>query len=194
MLNSLLYMVVDAVLSFFTLSLVARQFMQWSRAPFRNPLGQFIFATSDWAVLPLRRKLGAGIGKLDIACLLPAWLLQTLLVSLQMLLRGGFADNGNLGGMMAGMWGAGLVELLRMGFHVLTGAVLLSAILSWVNPYSPVAPVVNALVQPYLRPIQRVIPLVGGVDLSPMVLLLAIQVILTLLSFAKGVLFALVVL
>jgi YggT family protein len=60
--------------------------------------------------------------------------------------------------------------------------VFLLAILSWVNPHAPVAPVFNAIARPFLRPIRRILPPVGGVDLSPLVLLLALWVLLFLID------------
>ena len=70
------------------------------------------------------------------------------------------------------------------------GIVLLSAILSWVNPQAPFAPTLNALTRPFLAPVRRIIPLVGGVDLSPLVILIVVQVLLGFLasSFVPGML------
>jgi YggT family protein len=59
---------------------------------------------------------------------------------------------------------------------------VLLAVLSWVNPHAPIAPTVDALTQPFLSPIRRVVPLIGGVDLSPLVLILLLQVLLTMLK------------
>ena len=78
--------------------------------------------------------------------------------------------------------------LLLNSFSVgglLMGVVLMSAILSWVNPYAPMAGVINALAEPFLRPFRRVIPLIGGVDLSPIAFFLLLQVALSALSMGK---------
>jgi YggT family protein len=65
-----------------------------------------------------------------------------------------------------------------MGLYVAMAAVILQAVLSWIAPFSPLAPVVDSLTRPMLRPIQRRVPTVGNVDLSPLVLLILLQLIL----------------
>lgn len=184
MLTSLLLLILNAAASFLTLMLLARFFMQWQRVSFRNQLGQFILATTDWLVLPLRRVV-PGLFGLDIASLLPAWAVQTLMVFIEFALRG-IDLGGNPLGALLGVWGIGLVELMRMMVYLLMGVVLASAILSWVNPYAPMAPIINALAEPFLRPIRQVVPMIANVDLSPLVLLLLLQVVLVLLGSLQG--------
>ncbi|MBX3680071.1 YggT family protein [Cognatazoarcus halotolerans] len=184
MLTSLLLLILNAAASFLTLMLLARFFMQWQRVSFRNQLGQFILATTDWLVLPLRRVV-PGLFGLDIASLLPAWAVQTLMVFIEFALRG-IDLGGNPLGALLGVWGIGLVELMRMMVYLLMGVVLASAILSWVNPYAPMAPIINALAEPFLRPIRQVVPMIANVDLSPLVLLLVLQVVLVLLGSLQG--------
>ena len=147
-------------------------------------MGQFILATTDWLVLPLRRVV-PGLFGLDIASLLPAWAVQTLMVFIEFALRG-IDLGGNPLGALLGVWGIGLVELMRMMVYLLMGVVLASAILSWVNPYAPMAPIINALAEPFLRPIRQVVPMIANVDLSPLVLLLVLQVVLVLLGSLQG--------
>ena len=184
MLTSLLLLILNAAASFLTLMLLARFFMQWQRVSIRNQLGQFILATTDWLVLPLRRVV-PGLFGLDIASLLPAWAVQTLMVFIEFALRG-IDLGGNPLGALLGVWGIGLVELMRMMVYLLMGVVLASAILSWVNPYAPMAPIINALAEPFLRPIRQVVPMIANVDLSPLVLLLVLQVVLVLLGSLQG--------
>ena len=177
MLAQLLYQILDWIFGFFTLALLARCLMQWARAPFRNPLGEFIFAVTDWAVKPARRLIPSAFGW-DLPSLTLAWLAQAILHGLLMLLGGS-------GFMLAT---AGLVALVaviavfRVALYLLTGVVIVSALLSWVNPHAPLAPLFNVISRPFLRPFQRLIPLIGGVDLSPMALLLVLQVLLTVLA------------
>lgn len=184
MLGSLLVLIIDTVLGFVTLMLLARFFMQVGRVPFRNPLGQFVFATTDWLVLRMRRVVPPLFG-LDTASFLPAWVLQTLAVLAQVAVQGSLAAGSPLGWLLV-LWGVGLLEVFRMVLFLLLGVVLMSAILSWVNPYSPVAPVINAMAEPFLRPLRRVIPLIGNVDLSPLVFLLLIQVAQTVLAYVRA--------
>ncbi|HEY4752899.1 MAG TPA: YggT family protein, partial [Candidatus Limnocylindrales bacterium] len=69
--------------------------------------------------------------------------------------------------------------------YVILGATLGLVVLSWVNPYAPLAPVFNAVAQPFLRPFQRLVPPIAGIDLSPLFLLLALQLALGALAYLK---------
>ena len=183
MLASLLLTVIETLGSLLTGVLLARFIMQWQRVSFRNPIGQFVVATTDWLVLPLRRFI-PGLGGLDLASLLPAWVVQVLVMFVVLGLMGRIGA-ANPFGLLAVMWGVGLLETLRVALYLLMGVVLMSAILSWVNPYAPMAGVINALAEPFLRPFRRIIPLIGGVDLSPIALFLLLQVALSALAMVK---------
>ena len=180
MLGNILLVVLDAVFGFITMMLLARFFMQWLRVSFRNQIGQFVVATTDWIVRPLRRVI-PGLMGLDMASLLPAWLFQTLFVFIELVLRG-VPLSGGIGGLMVGLWGLGLLEVVRMALYLVFGVVIMSAILSWVSPHAPAAAVLNNLSAPFLRPFRRVLPPIANVDLSPLVLLLILQIVLMVLG------------
>lgn len=186
MLSQLLYQVLDWLFGFFTLALLARFAMQWTRASFRNPLGQFVVAVTDWAVVPTRRVIPSAFG-FDLPTLLLAWLAQAMF---QGVVFGLFATAAVVTPATI-FWVAllAVVATARLALYLLVGSVIISALLSWINPYAPLAPVFNAIARPFLRPLQRVIPPIGGVDLSPLVLLLALQVLLSLLTWARQILF-----
>lgn len=184
MLTGILLLVLDTAIGFVTLMLLARFLMQWARVSFRNQLGQFVVATTDWAVRPLRRIL-PGLFGLDIASLLPAWLLQAVLAPIELGLRGlPVADNPL--GVALGALGLGLLAVLKFGVYLVMGVVLVAAVLSWVNPHAPAASVFFGLADPFLRPIRRVLPNIANVDLSPLVLLLILQVLLLVLASIAG--------
>jgi YggT family protein len=183
-LGSLLLLVLEAVLGFFSLLLIGRFYMQWARVSFRNQLGQFVTALTDWLVLPARRFIPALFG-LDLASLLPAWLAQSVLVSAEFWLRGfSFGSSAGLAAVL--LLALGLIETVRVFTFLMIGIVLIAAVMSWVNPYSPFAPLFNAMARPFLRPLQRVIPPVANIDLSPLVLLLLFQIVLMLLATLRG--------
>jgi YggT family protein len=175
MLAQILLFVLDSVCGFLTLMLLARFALQWARVPFRNPLGQFIVAVTDWMVRPLRRVV-PGLFGLDLASLLLAWLWQVVYQGIAL----------GLTGMLLAVTPApvlvvallALLEVVKISLYLVMGAVLVSAVFSWVNPYAPLADVFNALTRPLLRPFRRVIPSVGAVDLSPLALLLVLQIAL----------------
>ena len=144
-----------------------RLYMQVQRIPFGNPVGRFIFALTDWIVLPLRRVLPS-YRKWDTASLIAAYLFE-------------LAQFGILW-LMAGRSGGALVPLLAVfGLvrRVISGVIgleIVYVILSWVQADSPLADVIDRLCAPVLRPFRRMIPLVGGFDLSPLALLVLLQV------------------
>jgi len=189
MLAQLLYQILDWLFGFLTLALLARFFMQWARAPFRNPLGEFVIAITDWAVKPARRLIPSAFGW-DLPSLLLAWLLQMIFHGLVFSL-GGSAQmaSGLIPAAIGWLALLAVFEIVRMALYLLTGVVIIAALLSWINPYAPLAPIFNLIARPFLQPIQRLLPPIGGVDLSPMVLLLALQIILSVLATVQRGLF-----
>lgn len=182
MLMQLLVQIIDWIFGFFTLALLARVALQAARAPARNPLSQFVIAATDWAVVPARRVIPSAFG-IDLPTLLLAWLAQSVFHAL---LFGLFAPEASLGPTAAiAIALVAALATLRLALYLLIGAVIISAVLSWVNPYAPLAPLVTAIARPFLQPLQRFIPPLGGVDLSPLVLLLVLQVALSLLAWMQ---------
>jgi YggT family protein len=163
-------------------SCLLRLYMQHQRIPMSarsgNPLGRFVFALTDWLVLPLRRLLPA-VGALDTASLVAAYLLQLAQFMLLWLLAG--AQDGLFA--VPILAGFGVVRLAISG---LTGLLIVYAVLSWVQTASIMADVVERLCTPPLTPIRRLVPLVGGVDLSPLVLLVLLQVAAIVLGHLQG--------
>lgn len=178
MLAQALQFIIESVFNLFALALLLRFLLQWVRASFRNPFAQFLVALTNFLVLPLRRVI-PGLAGLDLASLFAAWLVEFLML-LAVLAVSGFpllvAGWGVVPGVM--LWA--VVKLVSLSVYVLMGAVLIQALLSWVNPYTPLAPMLDALAGPVLRPVRRLLPLIGGVDLSPLVVLLALQLVLML--------------
>lgn len=184
MLGTILLLLLNFAFGAITLLLLARFFMQWQRVPFSNQLGHFVLVTTDWIVRPLRR-IVPGLYGLDLASLLPAWLFQIAFVSIELVLRG-VPFGASAGGIALGLAGMGLIELARMAVYLIFALVLVSAVLSWVSPHAPAAPLVRRLAEPFLRPFRRVIPMIANVDLSPLVLLLLLQVLLVVLAGLRG--------
>lgn len=169
MLAKIALYLVDVVASFFVYVLLARFHFQWLRVPFRNPVGEFVIALTSWMVVSARRVVPAAAG-LDLASLLLAFLVQALGQWAQLAILGLAPDPASLAAIAA-------LELLRFSLHILVFALVLQAVLSWTSPYSPLAPAFNAMTRPFLAPIRRLLPPVGGIDLSPLVLLVLLQVL-----------------
>ena len=181
MLNQILRFLLDTVFGFFVFVLLARFYLQLLRVPFRNPLGQFVTALTNWLVLPARRFIPAMFG-LDLASFLLAWGIEALMVFLLYLLRGGGV--GSAAGIVAGIFfSLALLELARFSLYLLIGVILIQAVISWVSPHAPLAPLFNALTAPFLRPFRRVVPPIGNVDLSPLFALVAAQLLLIPLEY-----------
>jgi YggT family protein len=175
MLAQIILFILDTVCGFLTLALLVRFAMQWARAPFRNPLGQFIVAVTDWMVRPLRRLI-PGLFGLDLASLLLAWLWQVVYQGIALGFSGVLLAVSLAPTLVVALLAA--LEVAKISLYLVIGAVVVSAVFSWVNPYAPLAEVFNTLTRPLLRPFRRIIPPIGGVDLSPLALLLLLQIAL----------------
>jgi YggT family protein len=168
---------VDTVVAFFVFLLLARFHFQWLRVPFRNPLGEFVLATTSWCVVPARRFI-PGLAGLDLPTLLLAWLLQALGLWAQLALAGAEAGVAPLAALAA-------VDLLRYSLYILMFAVIVQVVFSWVNPDAPFAPMFDLITRPFLRPLRRFVPPIGRFDLSPLVLIVIVQVALILVGHLR---------
>jgi YggT family protein len=183
MLTNLLLLILEAVTGFLVFLLLVRFYMQWLRVSFRNQLGRFVVTVTDWLVQPVRRVI-PGLFGLDLPSLLGALALHSGYLTIAFWLKR-FSFGAHLGIAVPVVLAIAMVELLRFSIYLLIGIVLISAVLSWVNPRAPLAPLFNSLCRPFLRPFQRLIPPIAQVDLSPLVLLLLLQVALMLLTWLR---------
>ncbi|MFT4242747.1 MAG: YggT family protein [Acidovorax sp.] len=155
-----------------------RLYMQWQRIPFANPVGGLVFALTDWLVMPLRRVIPP-TGRWDASSLAAAVLLQLVQYVLLLLLLGA-------GAAWAWLPWLALFGLARVAVSGLMGLLIVHAVLSWVQARSPLSSVVARLCEPLLRPFRRVIPLMGGIDLSPLVVLVLLQVAMIVLGHLQA--------
>ncbi|NML61026.1 YggT family protein [Massilia sp. RP-1-19] len=168
-------MIVDAVATILGGILLLRFWMQAIRVRPPASVAQFTFTLSDWLVRPLRR-IVPGVGGYDWASLIGAFLVILLATSVVLL-------TGASGEAMF------LLALYRFFTWIIYGFIallIIEAIFSWVNPHAPLAPFVRALNDPLLRPLRRVVPLVGGLDLSLLVALILLQIAQVVLGMVFG--------
>lgn len=151
-----------------------RVYMQAQRIPFNNPVGQLVFALSDWLVMPLRKVI-PNRSRYDLSGITAAVLVMLVQYVLLWLLMGA-------GGNPALVPVLAFFGLLRMVITGLIVILIVYAILSWVQPHSPMASILNRLSEPLLRPLRKVVPLLGGVDLSALVAIIGLQVLLMILA------------
>lgn len=173
---SIVHLIVDAVAAVLGAVLLLRFWMQAIRVRPPASVAQFTFTLSDWLVRPLRR-IVPGVGGYDWASLIGAFLV-VLLSSSVMFIEGVPAQLVLL---------AALYRFLNWIIYGLIALLIIEAIFSWINPHAPLAPFVRALNDPLLRPLRRVVPLIGGLDLSLLVALILLQIAQLILGMLFGV-------
>jgi YggT family protein len=175
MLVSALIFLLDSIASAFCAVLLLRFHMQAMRAPFGNPISQFAIALTDFAVKPARRII-PGLWGLDLATLSVAWLSQCLLLLIVMALSGRLGDAGPA--VFLALFLFALIELAKIGLWMIIMLQFMLFVVSIANPYSPYMSLLNTLSRPFSRPIQRFLPPVGNIDLSPMVVVLVCSMLI----------------
>ncbi len=174
LINALVFLL-NTLLGLLSLAFLLRFYLQATNAPFRNPLSQAVVAVTDFAVIPMRRAVPS-VFKLDTSTLLLAFLTQLLLQFLLQWISGfPFSLAGN--SIYLGLIGLTALHVANLSMDLFLYAIVAQALLSWVNPYTPIAPALDALTRPILEPIRRTIPTPNGLDLSPLVAILAAQLI-----------------
>lgn len=174
MLYQIVSFLLDVAAGLLTGACLLRLYMQWQRVPFGNPVGRLVFALTDWLVLPLRRAIPAFRG-FDLASLLAAMLVQLAQYLVLWLIVGAGAG-------WAWLPWLAFFGLLRVAVSAVMGLVIVHAVMSWVQTRSPLADVLDRLAAPILRPVRKLMPPLGGVDLSSLVVLVLLQVLLMVLA------------
>lgn len=173
MLGEALSFLIDALVQPFAAVLLFRFHAVWLKAPMRNPIGEFVMALTDFVVLRVRRFVPSVWG-LDSSTLFLAFVVEFVYLSAFLGVQGYAYETFPLLGLLA--WT--VVKLLKISIYLLIATLLAEAILSWVNPHTPLAPMLSAVNRPFVQPLRRRIPPLGRVDLSVLVLFLICQLIL----------------
>jgi YggT family protein len=172
-----LIFLISTACGLFAVTLLLRFYLQWARAGHRNAVSQFVNALTDFMVRPARRVI-PGLWGLDLATPVLAWLIQYLELILVTQIKG--VGPAAAGAPLALLALVAVLMLVKLGLYMVMVVVFVQALLSWINPYSPLAPLLNALARPFLRGFQRWIPPIGNVDLSPLFVIVACQLLLML--------------
>ena len=174
-LNTAAIYILQTLGSLYLLIVLLRFILQLVRADFYNPLSQFVVRATQPLVRPLRRLI-PGLAGLDLASLLLAIVVQLLLMALTLLLMGYGADILGLAGQLL-IWS--IIGVTSLFIKVFFFALIVSVILSWVAPgsYNPGAQLVNQLCEPVLAPFRKLIPNLGGLDISPIFAFIALNLI-----------------
>jgi len=167
-------LVINTLVGLYLLVVVLRFLLQLVRADFYNPVSQFIVKATNPLLIPLRKVI-PGWGGIDIASLVLALLVQAIAVVLILLL------NGIQPPIQVALWAS--IGVLSLLLKVYFWGLLITVIASWVAPnsYNPVLILINQILEPAMKPIRKIMPDMGGIDLSPIIMFLLIQVFEVLL-------------
>ncbi|MEQ1802717.1 MAG: YggT family protein [Gammaproteobacteria bacterium] len=173
--NALVF-IIRTLFDLYILTFALRLLLQWAAVDKRNPLVQFILRVTNPLVIPLRRVLPP-VGRIDTATVVVLVALQVLATAL--VVRIGCVGEPEI----LPILGLALLNVARLALGIFTWSIIIYVVLSWVSPggYNPGAALIAAIVEPLLAPFRRLIPAIGGLDLSPLFALIAIQAISMLL-------------
>jgi len=165
---SALVFIVNALTSLYLLVLLLRFWLPWLRADFRNPLAQGILKLTSPVIIPLRR-IVPSFGRLDTATVLVAFVVQYLAILLILLII-------SAGASFSVIATTAIVKLVLLSVNLFMFAIFVRIILSWISPgqHNPATAIISTLTEPLLRPVRRLIPALGGFDISPIFVIIAL--------------------
>lgn len=171
---SAIVFIVNALTSLYLLVLLLRFWLPWLHADFRNPLAQGILKLTSPLIIPLRR-IVPSFGRLDTATVLVAFVIQYLTILLLLLILGASATFANIAI-------TAFVKLIALSINLFAYAIFIRIVLSWIAPgrHNPGTAIITTLTEPVLRPFRRIIPPLGGFDISPLfavILLFALTIV-----------------
>lgn len=170
-LNDAAIFIIKTLGSLYLLIVLMRFILQLVRANFYNPLCQFIVKATQPLLKPLRRVIPSMFG-LDMSSLVLALIVQMVLIAVILALKGFMVD-----WLLLVPWA--LIALFSLFLNILFYAMIISVILSWVAPgsHNPGAELVGQITEPVLAPFRRIIPNLGGLDISPIFAFIVIQLL-----------------
>lgn len=176
-----LYFIVKTLAQLYLLLLLLRFWLPWLRADFRNPIAQGILRFTSPLIVPLRRFLPS-IGRLDTATILVAFIVQFLTVLALLAIVRRSAETATVALVS-------IIELAILSLNLFFFAILIRIILSWVAPgtYNPITALLTTLSEPILRPFRRIIPAIGGLDISPIFAIVLLQAAVIMLQSVKPI-------
>lgn len=162
---------VKTVIDLYVMILLLRIWMQWARTDFYNPLSQFIVKVTQPIVGPLRRVIPS-LGPIDSSSLLVAFLLMTIKYPLLLLIQSGEISL-SLYNLLFG-----LISVIKSAGYLVFWVIIIRSIMSWISQgRSPMDYVLLQLTEPLMAPVRRIIPAMGGLDFSAMVVILVLYML-----------------
>jgi len=172
--NPLVFLV-QVIFELYLLVVMLRFLLQMVRADFYNPVSQFIVKATSPVLKPFR-KIIPGYGGIDFSSLVVAWLVKTVELILIIMISGK--------GLMLGLpMLMAIPALVELTINIFLFSILIIVILSWVSPggYNPAISLLHSLTDPVMRPARRLLPDMGGLDLSPMLVMIGLVLLKMLL-------------
>ena len=174
--NAMIY-IVNAFTSLYLLFLLLRFWLPIIRADFRNPIAQGIFRLTSPLIAPLRRLLPS-IGKIDTASIFISLIFQFLTILLLLYISGRSFNSLQI-------LSSSIIRLIMLSINIFTFAIFIRVLMSWLSPpgyYNPITSIAISLSEPLLRPLKKVIPILGGMDLTPVFAIIFLVTINILIS------------
>ncbi len=170
---------INTIMSLYLIVVLLRLLLQVARADFYNPISQFVVRATDPLVRPLRRVI-PGFGGLDLATLVLALIIQFIIINLLYLLLGGVMPHP----VNALVWS--LIGIAATIVKIYFFSILVAIIFSWIAPGSnhPALALLNQINEPVMAPVRKILPPMGGLDLSPILVFILINVFTILLNHA----------
>jgi len=178
--NQILLFLLDTILGLLSLALLLRFYFQLLRVPYYNSISQFLIAVTDFIVRPARRIIPGWAG-IDLSTLILAWLIECAIITSVYMVQGyDFTENIFAASGVMGL--LGIIEIIKVTLYIVLIMIIMQAVLSWVNPHSPLAPLLDSFTRPFLDIFRKRIPPIANVDLSPLFVLILIQVLLMIVA------------
>ncbi|CAG9189301.1 INTEGRAL MEMBRANE PROTEIN (Rhomboid family) [Paraburkholderia tropica] len=168
----------NTIFTLFGAALLMRAWLQFVRVPPYNPVTHAIQQATNWLVMPLRRVI-PGVRGIDWASIVAALIAAVVFVLLMVWLAG--VDPL---GLLPTLLIVAVLTLVKWALNLVIWVTILMALLSWLNPRSPAMPVLFQVTAPFLNPLRRILPNFGGLDLSPILLFVIVQVLLMVVTRA----------
>jgi YggT family protein len=173
--------IVDTLAQLYLFVLLLRLWLPWLGGDFRNPIAQALLKLTSPLVVPVRR-IVPPIGKLDTATVLIAFAIQYLTIFVLLLIMGRTAGIGPIAV-------TSIVNLILLSLRLFVFAIIVRVILSWIAPqgYNPALAIIHTLTEGILRPFRRIIPPMGGLDLSPLFAIIALSALAIVVAGLKPI-------
>ncbi len=177
-------LLIQLIFGLYILAVMLRFLFQWVRADFYNPLSQALVKITNPPLVILRRVI-PGFWGVDVAAVVLMWILQAL----EIFLAGEPSQRipGLIHGQTLNLVGlpvAALASLISLGIWIIIIAILIRIIISWINPmggHNPMGSLLFSLTEPLMSRARRIIPPISGLDLSPIAVLVALELVLILI-------------